>query len=396
MLRAYAGDTVRVKIQAGGDEETHLATLHGVKWLQGGSGHGAAPNSGWRNAQQGGISEQFTLKVPVIPFKNQIGNTADYDYAYSMDASQDGWWNGMWGLLRSYNGNRADLFALPNTQPVNIANSGDFNGVCPRNAPVRAHDITAVLANNALDNPLGVVIVPNDLSATQHVGGVLNPDGGTLVYNPRATALTNGAQGPLHDPTGILYVRTADLDVNGKLRLGVPIEPVVIRAAAGECIQVTLRNELPRQAPAPDLAGLTALPPVVNRDRNDPQGLTTFNNNLIRPSSLVGLHPQLVAYDITRDDGVIVGANPSNRLVAPGQSGTFQWYAGDIAAQPAGGGRINLVATPVELGGSNLTPADKIKQGQKGLVGALIVEPSGSTWAEDADMRAAAASATSP
>ena len=38
------------------------------------------------------------------------------------------------------------------------------------------------------------------------------------------------------------------------------------------------------------------------------------------------------------------------------------------------------MATPVEFGGSNLLPADKVKQGQKGLSGALVIEPQGSTW----------------
>ena len=67
MLRAYFGDPVRVKIQAGGDEESHNATIHGMKWLQGGSGYGFAPNSGWRNAQHAGISEQFTFASPDAP-----------------------------------------------------------------------------------------------------------------------------------------------------------------------------------------------------------------------------------------------------------------------------------------------------------------------------------------
>ena len=38
-----------MKIQAGGDEEMHNATIHGMKWLQGGSGYGFDPVSGWRN-----------------------------------------------------------------------------------------------------------------------------------------------------------------------------------------------------------------------------------------------------------------------------------------------------------------------------------------------------------
>ena len=51
---------------------------------------------------------------------------------------------------------------------------------------------------------------------------------------------------------------------------------------------------------------------------------------------------------------------------------------------------MEIVASPVEFGGVNLTPADKIKQGQKAMVGALIIEPEGSSWIEDAGQRAAA------
>jgi hypothetical protein len=51
---------------------------------------------------------------------------------------------------------------------------------------------------------------------------------------------------------------------------------------------------------------------------------------------------------------------------------------------------VTLSAYPVEFGGTNLSPADKIKQGQKGLVGALIIEPEGTAWDEDAGQRASA------
>jgi hypothetical protein len=67
MIRTLTGDRVRVKIQIGGHEEEHNATIHGVKWPQGGSGFGIAPNSGWRNAQAQGISEQFAFSVPILP-----------------------------------------------------------------------------------------------------------------------------------------------------------------------------------------------------------------------------------------------------------------------------------------------------------------------------------------
>ncbi len=74
-----------------------------------------------------------------------------------------------------------------------------------------------------------------------------------------------------------------------------------------------------------------------------------FNNNLIRPSSEVGLHPQLVHYDITRSDGINVGIN-RKQTVSPGQSDVVAWYAGDVLEEPFVGGRnrpqVNLVPTP--------------------------------------------------
>ena len=58
-----------------------------------------------------------------------------------------------------------------------------------------------------------MTIVPNDANlARKHAGGTLNPNGGTLVYNPRTTSLSNGKSGPLHDPTAAMYVHTDDLE----------------------------------------------------------------------------------------------------------------------------------------------------------------------------------------
>ncbi|HZW35887.1 MAG TPA: hypothetical protein VFF01_03025, partial [Candidatus Deferrimicrobiaceae bacterium] len=421
MIRAYQGDIIRVKMQAGGNEEEHNATLFGMKWLQAGSGHGRAPNSGWRNAQASGISEQFTLTVPVVPGTQPQGST---DYAYSMDAGNDGWWSGMWGITRAYNTARQDLFRLPTTLlPTRVANATAFNrrGICPNTAPVRAYDVTAVLANKALPNALGVTIPIAGDVATRQVGGPLNPAGGTLVYNHRNTTIGGQVvpdpevpgevlvlpshQGPLHDPTAILFVRTEDLNADGTLKATAPVEPLVLRARAGECIQVTLRNRLPALAPvtlqdvidpitllpavqnnstAPDLATFSMIQGVVKRDRFDPEGSTTFNVNLFRPSSYVGLSPQLVAVDVNRDYGTVVGNNaPGQALAEPGKNKTYFWYAGDVTGVPNLGTRqFTLVATPVELGGSNLMPSDKVKQGAKSMVGALVVEPQNATWTE--------------
>jgi len=479
MIRSYPTDTVKIKIQSGATEHEHNATIHGVKWLQGGSGHGAAPNSGWRNSQNDGISEQFTFSAPVSADLRNVGSTADY--AYSVDASQDGWWSGTWGVMRTYENKKTNLKPLPsnlNPKQGRVVNKSQFKGVCPVDAPRRHYSVIAMTANQLLGNDTGATLVPVDSTATMHVGAknpdgsnAIDPLGGTLVYNNRPTQIREldltefglpilgGQSGPLHDPTALLYVLKRDLEpVPGQaanvcadtgrfpgvarpnckvqLKAQAPVEPVVLRANSGDCIKVTLYNRLPLEAP--DLGGFNTLLQVVNRDHLDPAGMTTFNNNLIRPSTHVGLHPQLVEYDVTRHDGANVGRNVKVQTVAPvgfnhardnddddldgivnkddddmdgdgidndddmddvafRRKYTYRWYAGDLtqsdytrdcsklrkkARKRCKGKRdmVKITANPVEFGGFNLQPADKIKQGQKGLIGAAVIEPVGSSW----------------
>jgi manganese oxidase len=419
ILRTYSGDKVRIRVQAGGDEEEHNISIHGVKWLQAGSGFGRAPNSGWKGAQAAGISEQFTFAAPVFM---GLGLTAEMaDYLYSLDSSIEGYWSGVWGVMRNYGSLRPDLYALPNNiRPVRLRNEADYNGVCPKLDPAgvptkkRKYLVSAVLANDVLDNPLGLTIVPPQTDKL-HVGGPLNADGGTLVFNSRPTSIPSrtiindagvtetlgGHAGPLHDPTAVMYLRTDDIDpLSGKLRPGIPVEPLILRANAGECIEVTLENRLP--VAMPDLPTYAVMMCMVNRDRFDEAGVTTFNNNLMRPSSHVGLHAQLVSYDILSADGTNVGINPVQTVPPrtgvnePYPSRTYQYYAGDLRLQEAPSTRNMLqnidkvMSLPVEFGGFNLRPADLVKQVQKGLGGAMIIEPAGAAWTEDADMRAAA------
>jgi hypothetical protein len=197
--------------------------VHGLKWLQGGSGFGQAKNSGWRNSQSGGISEQFTLHMPVFADYNQRGNQVDY--AYTFNGSVDGWVTGTWGILRSYKGGQTnDLFELPNNpvpSGIRLTNAKDFDKVCPKTAPDRDIDLTAVSVNDIFGARSDIVI--QDLYANAHVGASPDTQGGTLVYNSRGAAVELGedsahaelgvtqAFGPLHDPTGIIYVNTEDL-----------------------------------------------------------------------------------------------------------------------------------------------------------------------------------------
>ena len=426
ILRANAGDIVRVKMQAGGFEHEHTAVIHGVKWLYGGGGFGASDSSGWRSAMQIGLSEKASFATSIFGDVDQATNVSDY--LYSWDASQEGFWTGVWGVMRSYDKARPDLASLPNNPrnvPITISNRSAFNGVCPKTAPVVRYDVSAVSVNNVIKTPFNTSIIPSDTSAMMHVGGRLDPNGGTLRYNTRPTALSNGEQGPLHDPTALVYVPTADLRRNivtaadqaaCSARLGgvqnplcpailpnnYKFEPISIRAPAGACIEVTVRNRLP--ALVPDLASYVMQHYTVIRDRSDPRGYTTFNNNLIRASSHVGLHTQKLEYDISRDDGVNVGLNPV-QTVAPGSTRTYRYYAGDLELGPRAnssgkgktgaygalyGNSFELVARPVEYGGVPIFPADYIKQGQKGLFGVMTVLPKDSTFLLDAGTTAQA------
>ena len=339
LLRAYENDPVQIRILVGAHEEGHNFGVNGIKWRF----EPSDLNSGFRNNQMMGISEHFEFVVPTLPRKTD-GKTADY--LYQPGKGSDDQWNGLWGLMRVYATKKVDLLELPNNPKNNtleFSNQGDFDGVCPKIAPVRTLKVTATTAKKALP-------------------------GGTLVYNSRTA---NG--GKLHDPTAIMFFRSGDLDpITGVIKSGVAIEPLILRANAGDCINVELTNNLPSGTQF-DLDGFNTMPMIVDR----------FNANQVRPSAHVGLHPQMVFFDVTRSDGMNVGFNPV-QTASPGQTVFYQWYAGEVTTGPNNTG----VATPIEFGASNLSPSDPIKHTNKGAIGGLIIEPKGATWNDASGTRA--------
>ncbi|HEY9282802.1 MAG TPA: hypothetical protein VIP46_05060 [Pyrinomonadaceae bacterium] len=342
LLRAYENDPVQIRILVGAHEEGHNFGVHGIKWKY----EPSSTNSGFRNNQMMGISEHYEFVVPQLPRKAD-GKTADY--LYQPGVSTDDQWNGLWGLLRVFGDRKADLVDLPNNLKKNtlgFANQGDFDGVCLKTTPKRFLNVTATTAKLALPN-------------------------GRLVYNDRG-----GFGGPLFDPTAIMFFRSDDLDAAGKVKPGVPIEPLILRARAGECLEVTLKNNLPLGTQY-DLPGFNTLPMLV----------TNFNNNQIKPSASVGLHPQGVFFDVTRSNGVNVGLNPVQTAAPGGGTVTYQWYAGEVTTRASDDFGI---ASAIEFGATGLSSSDPIKHTSKGAVGALIIEPTSTTWIEDAKSRASA------
>ena len=421
LLRVYENDQVQIRVMVGATEETHNLTINGHKWLhEPGTPQdpNAINNSGFRNQQMIGISEHFEL---LTGKESILGNRPFIDYLYQNSASVDGQWNGVWGLMRVYNGRNSlqtDLATLPNntagaaplttndtafptssTFPTGATDYLDATDPSAMTDSVFTSDtslmsdtmITELSAQSLLAIQPIVTSLPSDFAtgkstATSICPGTATPRDisvtavdasaltlsavnmpGTLVYNKR---LGNG--GALNDPTAIMYFRSADIDANGKVKAGVPVEPLVVRANAGECINFTLINKLPKTLA--DLDGFNEMPPIVNH----------FNANQVRPSNQIGLHPQLVAYNVVNSDGKNVGFNP-NQTVGPGGIARYRWYAGDV--QINGNQRI---ATPIEFGATNLISSDPIKHSNKGAVGSLIIEPQGATWIEDVKSRAQA------
>ncbi|MGB8508728.1 MAG: Ig-like domain-containing protein [Pyrinomonadaceae bacterium] len=371
VMRAYEDDRVQVRVLVGAHEEGHNFSVNGVKWFfEPGTPDDPlfVNNSGYRNSQMMGISEHFEFVVPPLPMPDQNPATPPppfYDFRYAPGHGVDDQWNGMWGILRAFRGshppttngngtasleteavtdieqpvlqplpNNPDGRAEPGTATSRALNanapgeSTAGQAVCPTGAPSRLWNVSAYLARDLLDD-------------------------GTLVYNKR----TNTG-GRLEDPTAIMYVRNDDINPStGKLKLMFQPEPLVLRALAGECITVNLTNKIPE---AIDLPGHNTLPMIVDN----------FNANQIKPSSKVGLHPQLMFYDVTQSDGMNVGFNKI-QTAAYNETVQYRWYAGDLKVD---GGTPTY--TPIEFGATNLMPADPIKHTNKGAIGALIIEPS--------------------
>ncbi|MEN3371005.1 MAG: manganese oxidase [Verrucomicrobiota bacterium] len=358
LLEAYANDRVQIRTLVGAHTQAHAFQVQGVKWLY----EPDNPNSGWRNAQLMGLSEHYEMlfDLPGTVFKHgslpapPLPPFADYFYSPSSDIV--GLNNGLWGIMRAYGAPVPGVQPLPNNPKIEPSEKDLFKEgyeKAPTNLQ-QPYDVTAVTADVLTDkDPL---------------------KNGSLVYNGRDP----GSQ--LSTNEAVLYVRTKDLAPDGKsLKKGVTVEPLILRAAAGQWIKVTLHNGLDVKSKA--LTDVQTLPygtPFTGGpDAPQPD---------MKTSAKVGLHPQLVGYDPVNANGVLVGFNPKDQLVDPGKTRDFYWYAGELKRGEDG----KIQAKPIEFGATNLTSADQLLQPQFGMVGALIIEPEGSTWVEDVSSRASA------
>lgn len=346
LARVYEGDKVQVRIVVGAHMSPHYFTFNGLNWLfEPGTPNDpnakTQNNSGFRATQPMGISEHWEMLF-TTPVAAEATDSKQADYLYIANSLTSGLENGMWGLLRAYKKTQPDLVALPNNSPA-VDKQALAKG-CPAYATgKKSYDVTAITSQQALS-------------------------GGAIVYNNRQTG-SNGST--LSNSNAMLYVITEDLK-NGNLNK-MRIEPLVLRAAAGECVEVTLRNALdPGSEALAQSQGLA-------QPFGDCINCSDFHGWTLKPPGTVGLHAQLMSYNVTVNDGMNVGLNPVQTIKAttPNQPPNvikYSWYAGKPPTTD------NPQATPIEFGAVGLFAADPLIQHSTGLLGALVIEPKGSTW----------------
>lgn len=147
-----------------------------------------------------------------------------------------------------------------------------------------------------------------------------------------------------HDPDGLIFVPLEDAEdvMSGKCKP----KPLILRANAGDWLEVTLHNLFDRQKPIQHFSY-----PGVPLDLE------------YTPSMRVSLNPQFLDYDPVCDSGINVGYNNREQTVGPGESKRYLWHASK------------------EYGSCILQSFGDLRNHRyHGLFGAVVVEPPGAKW----------------
>ncbi len=438
ILPAFEGDPVEVRLIQGAQEAQHIFTMNGARWHR----LPASTGSGYTNAQPIGISEHFEFDLQVNPLGLPVS-----DHLF-FASSVDQLWDGMWGVLRSYKPPRAG-------EPAAVVYTSGA-GSDGQNDTARGKPVTLASAGLAPVIPTPAIPVGDlrdqmcklpdgtqaprrffevsAVRACQIAGDCDQPQSRGIVYSQRYD---------IRDPQAIVYAlhqsqrceanaaaggalprcdaldaaaRTRPLDAAlAELRqrhgAGAPIEPLVLRAAAGECLQVALRNLLPPVLPDGPAAALPGQALSESQSSHDSLPMITdgFNVNQFAMSSSVGFSVPRLTQNLLFGDGSNVGINGAVAL-APGLSRGEDMRVRQVRAAPmqgslippclpgASGTALNrcqqsfLLSTlepgpgrePVEYGALPVRSfGDVVKQPMHGLMGAVVIGPPGAEVCED-------------
>ncbi len=312
-MRSYDPYTPLMRAYAGDNVEVRTVvgavdSVHNFQ-IQGAKWHPSPSyeNSGYTDSQGYGISEHFEMLFN-IPATDSQQKAKTVDYLYQPSSSNQGQAKGAWGLIRSYKDKQEGLVAL---------------------------------SNNAPGLSIDDLYQPDKEPRSFYLTVDMNEQNSGLTYKVCSSQTFSDCQS---------------------------VSPLVMRAKAGEWIEVNLKNNL-TEADVSDLH--------VNLNSAS-ESASSENIKIYETSAQVGIHPMRLAYDGSKDNGMNIGQNSKSQTVEPGETGIFYWYAGNIDVVD---GERQL--TPVELGAVNLLPADALLQASFGLVGVLVVEPQNSDWSID-------------
>ncbi len=406
IFAGYEGEKVQLRVIQGAQEVQHMLNIHGQRWPR----EISNPQSPLVAAQEIGISEHFEMKLGL---DNVFRDEPFVDYLYNF-GSVDDLWNGAWGLIRSFGDYRqCEDHETPTDKEQcekainNLAwcEQGKSLEECLKPLPgVERNSKGAVLVENKADFMLdGEMTCPKDLNDGRFVTFFID-----AVDVSQWLGKDISYANKLHDPDSLAFILLdrneseqfknprqilqADPDnqrknlqeiisaykakIKSQINSTDSIEPLVLRANAGDCIQLVLYNHLPEKMD--DTIGDALMPKIV------PLNVEPDSENKsgdVIPSSTVSLHPQLLAHNVASQDGAIIGFNNDGQLVQPARensvpSAVYYWYAGTVDLK-----NNKLVATPRELGAINLVSfGDIINHPVHGLFGALIIEPENASY----------------
>lgn len=283
VLETYPGEPMRIRLLDGAHEEQHVFNIAGLPWRK----EITDSSSPIVQSQTIGISEAFNLHI------DEPYTAGDYLY-YS--GGIDDLWLGLWGIIRAYAVPQENLLPLCGFRPI---------------APPRTP-------------PNGAVVRKFEIAAIQR----------NLIYNRFGD----------HDPEGLIFVpidQVRDVMCGKKA----PI-PLILRANAGDWIEVTLYNQFDPKTPI--------------RYNDYPSVPLDFPHE---PGNRVSLNPQFLKYDPIASSGINVGYNAIEQTAGPGECIRYLWHADK------------------EYGVSLLTSFGDLRNHRHhGLFGAVIIEPFGAKY----------------
>ena len=285
ILETYPGDEIMIRLLDGAHEEQHAFNLTGLSWEKDVNDK-TSPEVA---AQTLGISEAFNIKITK---KYGAG-----DYLYYFGGIDDAWL-GLWGIIRAhkYYNEKLKPLCKPKDSIIPLP-------PCPtKDSVIRKYDVAAIQKK--------------------------------ISFNKYGD----------HDPDGLIFVPLKDVEA-AKAENYKP-KPLILRANAGDWIEVTLHNLFDKEKPIPYFAY-----PSVPLDYKH------------TPSMRVSLNPQFLNYDPVSDSGINVGYNNQEQTVGVGESKKYLWYADK------------------EYGVSMIQSfGDMRNHRYHGLFGVIIIEPVGAKW----------------